>query len=158
MFGGGYDATWLFSVRSLAALLCVAFAVKMMDDFMDLRHDVELGVPSIAARLGEATLPYAMLLLALAALFDGKASLPLFAASYAVGMAFDLSRPLPSGLYGWQEAALALVAGAILAGPWSNCGPFASSPSCSAWTTSPTGNMIGWQGPTTWCGGSVWER
>jgi 4-hydroxybenzoate polyprenyltransferase len=125
MFGGGYDATWLFSVRSLAALLCVAFAVKMMDDFMDLRHDVELGVPSIAARLGEATLPYAMLLLALAALFDGMASLPLFAASYAVGMAFDLSRPLPSGLYGWQEAALALVAGAILAGPleqlWALC-------------------------------------
>lgn len=117
MFGVGYDAPWLWGIRSLLALICVAFAVKMMDDFMDLRADVELGVPTVAARLGEAILPYAMLLLALSALFDGQVAVPLFTASYAVGMAFDLNRPLPSGLYGCQEGAVALVAGAVFVGP-----------------------------------------
>lgn len=117
MFGVGFDVPWLLGLRSMAAVFCVAFAVKLMDDFMDLRADIEMGVPSVASRLGESTLPYAMMLLALAALFDGKIAVPLFTASYAVGMAFDLNRMLPSGLYGWQEGAVAVAAGAILAGP-----------------------------------------
>lgn len=101
----------------VAAVLFVAFAVKLMDDFMDLRHDVQLGVPSLAERLGEATLPYALMLLAMAALFDPRVAIPLFTASYAVGMALDLNRMLPSGLYGWQEALIAVVLGVALAGP-----------------------------------------
>lgn len=117
MFGAGSEWTWLADLQSSAAVLLTAFAVKMMDDFMDLRTDIHLGIPSVAERLGDATLPYALVLLALAALFDADTAGSLFAASYAVGMAFDLNRVLPSGLYGWQEAGGVLLLGMLLAGP-----------------------------------------
>lgn len=103
--------------RAAAAVFLTGLAVKLMDDFLDLRTDLQAGIPSAGERLGEATLPYALLLLALGALMDVRVAVPLFTASYAVGMAFDLSRVLPSGLYGWQEALLAVGAGAAFAGP-----------------------------------------
>src|SRR5690606_2607458 len=67
----------------------------------------------------EGTLAYALLLFALAALADARASCALFLGAYAAGMAGDFDRQLPSGLYGYQEAAAALVAGLLfLPWPW----------------------------------------
>lgn len=118
MFGAGYDPTLLSLAREVGAFLFVGLAIKLMDDFMDLRSDAQYGVPSLAVRLGEATLPYAMVLLALAALLDMRLAITLFLSSYAVGMAMDLKRVLPSGLTGWQEGIIAIGLGAIFAGPF----------------------------------------
>lgn len=98
-------------------MVFVGVAVKLLDDFMDLRSDAQYGVPSIAVRLGEATLPYAMLSLALGAAFDPRFGLSLFLASYAVGMASDLRRILPLGLTGWQESLGAFLLGVLFTGP-----------------------------------------
>lgn len=117
MSGVGSSLPWFALPRDLLAIILVAFAVKLMDDFLDLRTDVQFGIPSIAERLGEASLPYAMLLLALGSLLDLRLAIPLFTASYGMGMAMDLRRELPSGLYGWQEAVIAIGAGALLIGP-----------------------------------------
>lgn len=91
--------------------------IKLMDDFLDLRYDVFEGEPSLAVRLGEGTLAYCLLLFALAVLIDAETSCALLIGAYAVGMAGELERQLPSGLYGYQEAGVALAAGLILL-PW----------------------------------------
>jgi len=120
LFGVGYDPADAWSLlREAAAILLVGGAIKLMDDFLDLRYDVFEGEPSLAVRLGEGTLAYALLLFALAALADARASCALFLGAYAAGMAGDFDRQLPSGLYGYQEAAAALVAGLLfLPWPW----------------------------------------
>jgi len=117
LFGNGFDADPLGIVRTIAAILCVGLAITFLDDFMDLRRDTEFGVPSVAVRLGEATLPYTMVLFALAVAFNMKVAVSLFAASYALGMVFDLNRMLPSGLLGWHESAIVLGIAAFASGP-----------------------------------------
>lgn len=118
MSGAGFDTTLLAVTRAAGAILLIGFAIKLMDDFMDLRMDAQYGVPSLAVRLGEATLPYSMFLLALGGLLDPRVAMTLFLSSYAVGMAVELNRVLPSGLTGWQEGLLATAVGALFAGLW----------------------------------------
>lgn len=105
------------TARAGLAILCTGLAVKLMDDFLDLQYDSQAGIPSPAVRLGEATLPYGLILLALGAAFHAPIALSLFFAAYATGMIQDLIRPLPSGLSGWQESVLVLGLGALLLGP-----------------------------------------
>ncbi|NMB11415.1 MAG: hypothetical protein GX977_03915 [Firmicutes bacterium] len=78
----------------------------MMDDFLDASLDSMIGKRTWTASLGEAALPYALVALSLAALAEPVWAVTLFWASYAVGMRGDLTRPLPLGLTGWQEALL----------------------------------------------------
>jgi len=103
--------------RSAAAIFLCGWVIKMMDDFLDLRYDVFQGEQSLAVRLGEATLPYSLLLFGLAALIHPAVACSLFLGAYAAGMAGDLERQLPSGLYGYQEALFALAAGFLFL-PW----------------------------------------
>src|SRR5690606_12565913 len=103
--------------RSAAAIFLCGWVIKMMDDFLDLRYDIFQGEQSLAVRLGEATLPYSLLLFGLAALVHPVVACSLFLGAYAAGMAGDLERQLPSGLYGYQEALLALTAGFLFL-PW----------------------------------------
>lgn len=117
MFGVGFNIGLIVTVRAGAAILCTGLAVKLMDDFLDLKYDSQAGIPSPAVRLGEATLPYGLILLALGAAFHAPIALALFIAAYAVGMVQDLGRPLPSGLAGWQESVVVLGLGALLLGP-----------------------------------------
>ena len=105
------------TVRAGAAILCAGLAVKLMDDFLDLRYDSQTGIPSPAVRLGEATLPYGLVLLAVGAAFHPSVALSLFLAAYSTGMVQDLRRALPSGLTGWQESLVVLGLGALLLGP-----------------------------------------
>lgn len=117
MFGGGFEEALIATVRAGAAIICSGLAVKLMDDFLDLQYDSQAGIPSPAVRLGEATLPYGLILLAIGAAFHAPIALSLFFAAYAIGMVQDLRRPLPSGLTGWQESLLVLGLGALLLGP-----------------------------------------
>lgn len=117
MFGVGFEEALIPAVRAGAAILCAGLAVKLMDDFLDLQYDSQAGIPSPAVRLGEATLPYGLILLAVGAAFHPPVALSLFLAAYAIGMVQDLKRSLPSGLTGWQESLLSLGLGALLLGP-----------------------------------------
>lgn len=116
MFGDTLDG--LVDVLAIgAAVLLTGVAIKLMDDTIDRRMDALAGVQTWAGRLGDGAMPYGMAALATALLIDAPLSGTLFLAAYSLGMAHDRGRTLPSGLSGWQESALALVAGAILGGP-----------------------------------------
>lgn len=103
MSGVGSEA-----IPAVAALLA-GVAVKLMDAALDAPDD------GIAP--GGAAAAYALAALAIAELLDARTAGSLFLAAYAIGMAFDGRRTLPSGLSARQEAALALLGGALLAGP-----------------------------------------
>lgn len=118
MSGVGFELELINALRVGAALLLTGLAIRLMDDFLDLRYDAQAGIPSPAVRLGEATLPYGLLALAAGAALHAPTSLTLFFAAYAVGMIQDLRRPLPSGIAGWQEGGIVLVFGALLLGFW----------------------------------------
>lgn len=115
MFGGTFDPD--LSMPALFACVCaVGIAVKLMDDFIDRRLDAVGGVTTWASVVGDGVLPYAMFTLAVAMLISGRLAGTLFLAAYALGMAHDLRRKLPSGLEGWHESVLALSLGALLGG------------------------------------------
>lgn len=88
-----------------------------MDDFLDLRYDVMEGTETLAARLGEGSIAYALISFALGAMVGAEAAVALMIGAYAVGMAGDFDRRLPSGLSGYQESAVLLLL-AVLFLPW----------------------------------------
>jgi 4-hydroxybenzoate polyprenyltransferase len=109
----------------LFSTLALAIALRLLDDYIDLHFDQISGRRTLAAFLGEASVIYALLALAIAALISTRAAIALFFAAYAVGMVGDMQRRMPSGFTGYQEACLVLIIGAFgvgLAGMcWSFC-------------------------------------
>lgn len=99
----------------ISVLLC-AIAVKLVDDFLDRDMDTRAGSRNLAVRFGNGTVIYAMLALAVAASLNAMISIPLFLASYSIGMCNDLKQSFPSGLRGWQESLLVVLLGIILWG------------------------------------------
>lgn len=99
----------------MAVFLCSG-AVKLLDDCLDQSPDSIAGRRNWAAVLGPGAPVYAALLLAVAAGIRAEVCLPLFFASYGVGMFNDLGRRLPSGLSGWQESLLVAATGGWLFG------------------------------------------
>lgn len=114
MSAGTFDVAW--SGAAAACVLAAGWAIKWMDDWVDRDLD-GYGAKTWAGRLGGGLLPYAMAALCVALLLDAPLAGSLFFSAYSLGMLHDWRRPLPSGLRGWQEAALAVGAGALLAGP-----------------------------------------
>lgn len=98
------------------AIFLVGICIKVMDDYMDIELDALLGNKTLAAKLGPGTLPYVLLLFAMAVSINQNLTLALFMASYAVGMFQDLFRPLPSGLKGWQESVVVFILGIVILG------------------------------------------
>lgn len=98
------------------AIFFVGVCIKVMDDYVDIELDTLLDKKTLAAKLGPGTLPYLLLLFAVAAAINQELTLALFMASYAVGMYQDLFRPLPTGLKGWQESAVVFGLGIALVG------------------------------------------
>lgn len=119
MFGGISEVSlpaWAIILRDLGAAFLTGLAVKLMDDFLDAPLDRCRGQHTIAQRLGSASLPYALIVLALGAALNPPWAVSLFLASYALGMAGDLGRRVPSGMTGYQEALLGLGACMLLFG------------------------------------------
>jgi len=104
---------WIVNI--IAVLLC-AFAVKLMDDYLDVDLDARGEHPNFTHRFGKGTPIYAMLSLALAASSNAPLSLPLFFASYSIGMFHDVKEFFPSGLSGLQESMLIFLIGLLLWG------------------------------------------
>lgn len=99
----------------IAVLLC-GIAVKLVDDFLDKDMDTRAGSHNFTIRFGNGTVIYAMLALTVAASINAMISIPLFLASYSIGMFHDLKQPFPSGLCGWQESGFILLVGVLLWG------------------------------------------
>lgn len=97
----------------LSVILC-SIAVKLTDDFLDNDLDTRAGYSNFAMQLGPGAIIYGMLSLALAASINASVSIPLFLASYCIGMFNDLKQPFPSRLSGLQESLLVFFAGVIL--------------------------------------------
>lgn len=112
MYGDWYD--WLIQ---LSGILLTGIAIKFMDDLLDIEYDQCVGRNTLAAKLGRATLPYALLLLGIGIYISKELSLVLFLASYAIGMGHDLREKMPTKLPGWAEGLAALVLGMIFTGP-----------------------------------------
>lgn len=115
MSAGTFDAS--APLPALLSALASGTAVKLMDDFVDREEDARGGAVTWVGRLGDGVLPYAMAALCLALLIDAPLAGTLFMAAYALGMACDWERMLPTRLRGWHEALLAVALGALLAGP-----------------------------------------
>lgn len=114
MSGVGFDPAQAGEWARLgAATLFTGVAVRLMDDFLDLRYDVLEGAETLAVRLGEGSIAYALISFALGAMVDAQTAVALMIGAYAVGMAGDLDRRLPSGLAGYQESAAVLAAGLL---------------------------------------------
>lgn len=88
---------------SIGAIFLIGCTLKMMDDWIDREPN------SMALKLGRSALPYALLLGTVAITLSPGDAFPLFAASYALGMATELKQPYPLGLNGWQEGLLLLL-------------------------------------------------
>ncbi len=99
----------------ISVILC-AIAVKLVDDFLDQDLDTSASSHNFANSLGKGTIIYAMLALTLAISINALVTIPLFLASYSIGMFSDLQQPFPSGLKGWQESLLVIFCGILFWG------------------------------------------
>lgn len=80
---------------------------------MDQDIDILEKQQNIFTAIEYGGLPYALLLLSLAFMLDPVVSLSLFLASFAVGMAGELTARMPSGLYSYQESIIVVILGFI---------------------------------------------
>ncbi|MCE5286677.1 MAG: hypothetical protein LLG02_12635 [Pelosinus sp.] len=110
-----YSVIFDFLAASMAVVCCGA-AVKLSDDFLDKEMDIRSGQHNWALTLGSGALFYAIICLIAAAGLNSQVSLPLFLASYIVGMFNDYQHIFPSRLTGLQESLLVLVLGVCLFG------------------------------------------
>lgn len=85
-----------------------------MDDFLDHDLDACAGSYNFTTILGKGTPVYAMLALAISASVNASVSLPLFFASYIVGMFKDNEQTFPSHFTGLQESLLLFFFGILL--------------------------------------------
>ncbi|HHY42220.1 MAG TPA: hypothetical protein GX514_05170 [Thermoanaerobacterales bacterium] len=104
----------IFFLKKFFSVLIVGFAIKIMDDYIDQDIDVIKNEPNLYIALEYGGLPYALLLLSLAAVMDLTAAISLFLSSFAVGMVGNLTVKMPSGLYGFFESIIVILLGIIL--------------------------------------------
>ena len=102
----------------LSVILC-SIAVKLIDDFLDCDLDTRADCYNFSRTFGSGTIVYGILFLALAASINAAVSIPLFLASYSIGMFNDFKKTFTSGLSGLQESMLVFILGVILWG-WIN--------------------------------------
>jgi len=102
----------------IPVILC-SIAVKLVDDFLDRDLDTRAGCSNFSNTFGNGAIVYGMLSLSLAASMNASVSIPLFLASYSIGMFNDFKKTFTSGLSGLQESLLVFILGVMLWG-WQN--------------------------------------
>ena len=99
----------------MSVILC-SIAVKLVDDFLDTALDTRAGCYNFSKTFGSGAIVYGILSLALAASINASVSIPLFLASYSIGMFNDFKKKFISGLSGLQESLLVFILGVLLWG------------------------------------------
>jgi len=107
---------WLSGFALFGALLAGGFAIKMMDDALDVDYDICRGRRTLAAKLGKGALPYALLVGLVGTAWNAHVVIAVFLASYTVGMALRLGERLPTRLPAGVEMALAALLSILLVG------------------------------------------
>lgn len=103
----------------VSAVLFCGITIKLIDDFLDKNLDIQGGCPNFSKKFGDGIIIYALLSFAIATSINAVVSIPLFLASYSIGMSSDLKHPFPSGLSGMQEAVVVFFLGVLFWG-WQN--------------------------------------
>jgi len=105
----------IFEMASIviSVILC-SIAVKLVDDFLDSDLDARAGCNNFSNTLGNGTIVYGILALSIAASINASVSIPLFLASYSIGMFSDFKKTFISGLSGLQESLLVFILGGML--------------------------------------------
>ncbi len=101
---------------TVSSVLFCCIAVKLIDDTLDKDYDSKVEYHNFATTLGPGAMVYAILSLALAASINASISIPLFLASYSIGMFHDVKQLFPSGLSGLQESVGIFFIGVLLWG------------------------------------------
>lgn len=99
----------------IAVILC-SIAVKLVDDLLDKDLDTHANCYNFVKALGSGTVVYGMLSLSIAASINASVSIPLFLASYSIGMFNDFKKTFISGLSGLQESLLVFIVGVMIWG------------------------------------------
>lgn len=106
----------IFNIFKAFSILLIGVVIKILDDYMDREIDAILGNKLNPLLENSGVLPYTLLLFSIACILDVNTSVSLFLASYAVGMAGNLSATMPSSLYGYQESLAILILGPLVFG------------------------------------------
>jgi 1,4-dihydroxy-2-naphthoate octaprenyltransferase len=104
MFGGLLD--WM---TSLASMVLMGAAVKLMDDYLDSEYDICRGERTIAVKIGRATLPYALVCALISSYFNVSIAVSIFLASYALGMLTNAREKLPTKVPAYMEIVISLL-------------------------------------------------
>lgn len=120
MFG-----VWSSLLVELLGIVLAGLTIKLMDDWLDVEFDQCIGRQTLSLRLGRACLPYCLALLGFAIALAPQVALPLFLASYAIGMGHELREKMPTRLPGWVESIVAVGLALLTAGwqvaAWAVC-------------------------------------
>lgn len=99
---------WVTVFRYLLGLcstLAIGWAIRLLDDSLDLEVDQAVGRHNLCSELQTGTTAYALASMALAVTAAPEVALSLFVGAYAVGMTGD-TRFLPTHLPAWLEGIL----------------------------------------------------
>ncbi|MBM7624121.1 hypothetical protein [Sporohalobacter salinus] len=96
-------------IRDFLAVFFVGMSIKLMDDYLDQIIDKLENKKTLALKWGRATLPYALLFFSLAAVFNYSWTISLFWVSYILGMGYDITDKLPTGIKAYQESLFLLL-------------------------------------------------
>lgn len=107
---------WLNTLSMFGAILAGGFAVKMMDDALDVDYDICRGRRTLAAKLGKGALPYTLLAALIGTAWNVHLVIAIFLGSYAVGMTLRMSERLPTHLPAYLEIILAAMLSVLLVG------------------------------------------
>lgn len=113
MFGTGFEGV----AARVLSLILVGWGVRWLDDGLDWPRDRAMGRPNWVRCFGRGIHVYAALVLVLAAGVHAATAVPVFLASYGLGMLATPGEKEPSGLKGWQETLLVVFVSLVLVGP-----------------------------------------
>jgi hypothetical protein len=104
----------VYLIKKVLSIFLTGLVIKIMDDYLDQDIDFIEKEQNLFTAIEYGGLPYALIVLSLAFIFDPVTSLSLFFGSFAVGMAGDLTVKMPSGLYGYQEIIIVVSLGLLI--------------------------------------------
>lgn len=106
----------IFSLSKGFSILLTGIVIKILDDSLDREIDEISGRSINPLITGKGTMPYTLLILSLACVLDVETSAGLFMAGYALGMSWNLTAIMPSGVRGYQESIGIIILGCLVFG------------------------------------------
>ncbi|MFW6015342.1 MAG: hypothetical protein ACOCRK_02830 [bacterium] len=95
-------------------IFLIGIVIKLMDDYLDKDIDNLIGKWNITLILKNGIVPYTLVLLIIALSLNFKEGTAYFFSSYILGMAYDISKTLPSRLNAWQESIIIFILASII--------------------------------------------